>query len=86
MAYEQQTGWTLFRFAVRNSYVAAAILTAVVFIAAVLLRSITNSPPSISLSWAVACSAGFYLFALSLLVLRWYGYVARTRHAAQKKG
>ena len=86
MAYEQQTKWSLYRFAVRNSYLPAAVLTAVVFIVVALLRSITTSPPPISLIWAVIWAVGFYLFALSLLVLRWYAYVARTKRAARKQG
>jgi len=86
MAYEQQARWSLFRFAVRNSCVAAAILTAVVFIVAALLRSLTPNPSPISLLWAVTWVAGFYLFALSLLVLRWYAYLARTKREARKRG
>lgn len=85
MAYRPQTKWTLFRFAVRNSYVNAALLTAA-FIVIAILHAITRDAPPISLLWAVTCVAGFYLFALCLGILRWYAYVARTRRETRKKG
>ena len=85
MAYQPQTKWTLFRFAVRNSYVNAALVTAM-FIVVALLRVLTTDHASISPLWAITVVAGFYVFALTLTMLRWYAYVARTKREARKKG
>jgi uncharacterized membrane protein HdeD (DUF308 family) len=85
MTYKPQTKWSLFRFAVRHSCKNAAVLT-VLFGVLVVVRAITTTHPPISFIWALTWFAAFYLFALTLEVLRWYTYVARTKRAARKKG
>jgi hypothetical protein len=85
MTYQPQTKWTLFRFAVRNSYVNAGLVTAM-FIVVAFLRALMTDHAPISPLWAITVVAAFYLFALSLTMLRWYAYVARTKREARKKG
>lgn len=85
MAYEPQTKRSLLRFALRRSYWTAAAVTAV-FAVVALVRALTTAHRSVSVMWAIACLAGFYLFALLLSVLRWLNYVDDTRRAARKKG
>jgi hypothetical protein len=84
MAYETPTKWSVFRFAVRRSYLNAAILT--IGFAAVFLYRTRTATVSLSPMWVIVVLLGFYLFSLSLWMLRWYAYVARTKRAARKKG
>lgn len=85
MAYEPPTKWSIFKLAVRRSYVSAAALTVFMGLA-VLAYAATTAQRTISPAFVVASLAGFYVFALGWNVLGWYSQIARSKRDAWRNG
>jgi hypothetical protein len=83
MGYEPQTRWSVFKFAVRNSY-REGLAVACIFAVAMIGRAVDAG----KIDWGrllLAC-AGIFLFAGLLRILQWYGQIWRTKRDAVRKG